>query len=119
MTLASRKETTLARSTGIHRAQPLYQRAPRAGEDGRPLSDFMMFIPKLREKPQRLIQDTILRIERVLARYGDLVVFADLNLHINVLWVIVRPRPGACMDIPVAINDAVPEALLVAQPRFY
>ncbi len=96
--------------------EPLYRRAPREDEHGRPLSDFMMIIPRLRDKPQHFIQDTIVRIERVLQAHARHVVFADLNLKLNLLWVSVRPVPGICWELPVAINDQVPEALLVAQP---
>ena len=98
-------------------AIPLYKRAPREDEHGKPLSDFMMIIPKLRTRPQPFIQDTINKIERVLGRYANAVVFADLNLKLNVLCVIVRPELGLCLEIPSAINSEVPEALLVAHPR--
>ena len=106
----------LSTSLEMAPAEPLYKRAPREDEQGKPLSDFMMIIPKLRTRPEHLIQDTIRRIERVLERHANEIVFADLNLKLNVLWVIVRPRPGICWNIPVEINDAVPDALLVAQP---
>lgn len=98
-------------------AAPLYKRAPREDEHGKPLTDFMMIIPKLRTRPQPFIQETISKIESVLGRYANAVVFADLNLKLNVLWVIVRPEHGICLDIPSAINSEVPEALLVAHPR--
>ncbi|HKJ07654.1 MAG TPA: hypothetical protein VKA76_01060 [Gammaproteobacteria bacterium] len=98
--------------------EPLWKRAPRQDENGKPFSDFMMVIPKLRLKPAHIIQDTVTRIEQVLESYSKHVVFADLNLKINVLWVIVRPVPGICFDLPCAINHHVPEALLVAQPTF-
>jgi hypothetical protein len=97
-------------------ADPLYKRAPREDEHGRPLSDFMMIIPKLRTRPQHLIQETISKIERVLDRNSHVVVFADLNLKLNVLWVTVKPSPGVCWNLPGQINSEVPEALLVAQP---
>ncbi len=97
-------------------ASPLYKRAPRTDEHGQPLSDFMMVIPKLRNRPQSFIQETIRKIEDVLNRYTHDIVFVDLNLKLNVLWVIVRPKAGVCGDIPIQINRAVPEALLVAQP---
>lgn len=99
-------------------SEPLFKRAPRKDEHGRPLTDFMMIIPQLRTRSQRLIKNKIGKIQRVLESFGDTVVFADLNLKINVLWVIVRQVPGACLDIPVAISEEVPEALLVAHPRF-
>ena len=97
-------------------ASPLYKRAPRTDEQGKPLTDFMMIIPRLRHRPQPLIQETIRKIEAVLNRYTREVVFVDLNLKLNVLWVIVRPKAGICWNIPMEINQAVPEALLVAQP---
>ena len=100
-------------------AEPLYKRAPRQDEQGRPLSDFMMIIPQLRLRPQQLIQSKAEKIRLVLEQFGDIVVFADLNLKINVLWVIVRQNPRACLDIPLAIIDVVPEALLVSHPRFF
>ncbi len=96
-------------------AEPLYKRLPREDEHGKPLTDFMMIIPKLRTQPQHLVMETIHKIEQVLERYSNIVVFADLNLKLNVLWVIVRPGPGNCWNLPMAINNEVPEALLVAQ----
>ena len=95
---------------------PLYKRAPREDEHGRPLSDFMMIIPKLRNQPEHLIDETVNKIERVLNRFTHAVVFADLNLKLNVLWVIVRPEARVSWRLPAAINNAVPEALLVAHP---
>lgn len=100
-------------------AEPLYKRAPRQDEHGRPLSDFMMIIPQLRMNPQPLIQTKAEKIRLVLEQFADMVVFADLNLKINVLWVIVRQNPRACLDIPIAIIDVIPEALLVSHPRFF
>lgn len=97
---------------------PLYKRAPREDEHGRPLSDFMMIIPKLHNRPAHLIEETVAKIERVLKRYTHAVVFADLNLKLNVLWVIVRPETKVGWRLPAAINNAVPEAVLVAQPAF-
>jgi hypothetical protein len=118
--LPSRKNNphNLQASASVLPAAPLYKRAPREDEYGNPLGDFMMIIPKLRNRPQPLIRDTIRRIETVLNRYTGEVVFVDLNLKLNVLWVIVRPREGICWDLPMEINHAVPEALLVAQPTF-
>jgi len=106
----------LPRSTEVMPALPLYKRAPREDEHGRPLSDFMMIIPKLRNRPEHLIEETVAKIERVLNRYTHAVVFADLNLKLNVLWVIVRPEARVSWRLPAAINNAIPEALLVAHP---
>lgn len=105
-------------SSAFDSAEPLFKRAPREDEFGRPLGDFMMIIPRLRTRPQRLIRIKSEKIRLVLEQFADLVVFADLNLKINVLWVIVRQSPRACLDIPLAISVAIPEALLVSHPRF-
>lgn len=106
----------LPRTLEMGPAEPLYKRLPREDEHGKPLTDFMMIIPKLRTRPQHLVHETIHKIEQVLERYSHIVVFADLNLKLNVLWVIVRPGPGNCWNLPMEINNEVPEALLVAQP---
>ena len=45
-------------------------------------------------------------------------VFADYNTRLNVLMVVLKSGHGTCWAIPSAINEMVPEALLVAQPRF-
>ena len=111
-------QANLARTSEMIPSVPLYKRAPREDEHGRPLSDFMMIIPKLRNRPEHLIEETVIKIERVLKRYAHAVVFADLNLKLNVLWVIVRPEARVGWRLPAAINNAVPEALLVAQPAF-
>lgn len=95
-------------------AEPLYTRVPTRDDSGQYLSDFMMIIPGLRKKPSTLRQEVIARIEHVLQLYRKVVVFADLNLKINVLWVSVKPVPGICLELPAVIKFHVPEALLVS-----
>jgi len=94
---------SLSRTLEIAPAEPLYKRLPREDEHGKPLADFMMIIPKLRTQPQHLIQETIRKIERVLERHSSIVVFADLNLKLNVLWVNVRgersPWSGKLLEL--------------------
>jgi len=93
---------------------PLWQIVPTHGEDGRPLADFMMLIPGLRSRPQHAINTTLNNIQKALEQYHD-VVFVNLNLKINVLWVSVNCRPGIILDLVTSIQRLVPEALLVAQ----
>src|SRR5690606_15117626 len=62
-------------------AEPLGKRAPAVDENGKALSDFMMIIPGLRDKPQMLIQQTLYDIHAVLACFQHAVVFAELNLR--------------------------------------
>jgi hypothetical protein len=105
------------KSLGFHAAEPLWQRVPKKDRDGRLLSDFMMLIPGLKRRSDAEIKVRLHAIYLVLKRYGDAVAFVELNLRLNTLWVSVEARPGLCLDIPVAIQAVVPEALLVGQQR--
>lgn len=96
-------------------AEPLWKRVPTRDADGRPFSDFMMLIPRLRSRPRHVMEATIAEIQGVLDHYRRVVVFADLNLKLNVLWVSVRPVPGICLELPAAIKCRVPEAMLIGQ----
>lgn len=100
-------------------ALPLWQLAPTHDPSGRLLTDFMMLIPRLRTRPAFEIERRSRDIEAVLTLHQD-VVFADLNLKLNLLWVSLRPRPGVISELAAAIRLRVPEALLVAhyaEPR--
>ena len=110
----SKNKRHLKRSVEINPAAPLWQRAPTRDENGNYLSDFMMLIPGLKRKSIGEQEKTAIAITQVLQCYGDTVVFADLNLKLNVLWVSLYPVPGMCLEIPAAIKVAVPEAMLVA-----
>lgn len=93
--------------------EPLYERVPTRDEHGRPYSDFMMLIPGLRELPQSQFTERVARLQAVLTGFRE-VVFADLNAPLNLLWVSLRPNPGAIMRIASAVRHRLPEALLVA-----
>lgn len=105
----------LTRSVSMEPAEPLWKRVPTSDKCGRPVSDFMMLIPALQSKPSHMMKRIIRDIEIVLLQYESVVVFADLNVKLNVLWVSVKPVPGICLELPTAIKVRVPEALLVAQ----
>ncbi len=104
----------LAAGLSLEPAEPLWKRVPTHGADGRPLSDFMMILPRLRDRPRAQIMETLRAIDLTLHHYGEAVVFADFNLKLNLLWVSVKPIPGICLELPAAIQARVPEALLVA-----
>jgi hypothetical protein len=91
---------------------PLWQIAPTRDSSGRRLIDFMMLIPRLRSRTPDEIERASRDIQAVLAMHQD-VVFADLNLKLNVLWVSLRSRPGAISELVAAIRLRVPEAVLV------
>jgi hypothetical protein len=95
-------------------AEPLRKRVPAFDEHGNPLSDFMVLFPGLVEKPQHLIQTTIDHIQAVVANFTHVVVFADLNLKLSLLWVSVKPIPGVRFQISEALRTAIPEARLVS-----
>jgi len=107
----SRTRSALIEQT-IRPALPMWRVVPTHDENGKMLTDFMMLLPKLRQQPKDYIERTVLSIEAVLACYRE-VVFADVNLSINVLWVSLRHRSGAVLEIAGAIRSRVPEALLV------
>jgi len=96
------------------RAEPLRKRAPTHDEHGRPLSDFMMLIPGLRDKPRHLIEHAIQDMHIALTHFGDAVVFAEFNIRLNLLWVSIRPIQGIRFEIAGAIQRHVPEAKLVS-----
>ena len=95
-------------------SQPLRKRAPAVDENGRALSDFMIIIPNLRKRPEQRIQQTMQDIHRVLAGFDDTVVFAELNLRLNLLWVSIRPITGIRDDIAQALRSVIPDARLVS-----
>ncbi len=105
----------IAKAIAMVPAEPLWKRVPTRGDQGQLLSDFMMIIPGLRARPGHEIEKTIQDIQEVLALYRHAVVFADLNLKLNVLWVSVKPVPGICLELPTAIHMRIPSAKLVAQ----
>lgn len=112
MTLTIHAPTALT-AAGSAPGSPLWQRAPTRDSEGRRLTDFMMLIPRLRSRPAAEIERVSRDIQRVLALHRD-VVFADLNLRMNLLWVSLRPAPGAIGALAAAIRVRVPEAVLVA-----
>ncbi len=113
--LERRGQPGLRRAREFEPGAPLWSRLPSRGADGRRLADFMMLIPGLKRRTELEIRERMLAIQRVLEGYGDVIAFAEVNLRLNTLWVSVQSRPGLCLEIPLAIQNAVPEALLIGQ----
>ena len=92
--------------------EPLYKRLPTHDEDGKFLSDFMMLLPGLRNLsgPDYTIRLTLLHT--LLGAHRD-VVFADLNIRLNLLWVSVRARHGVISELAAEIRLRIPEARLI------
>lgn len=100
-------------------AEPLWQRAPARDAQGRPVADFMMLIPGLAARPEHERRLAFGRLSGVLERYREVVVFADVNVRLNVLWVSLDGPPGLCAEVSAAIRAVLPEARLVAQPQSF
>ena len=95
-------------------AEPLHKRAPSHDEHGKPLCDFMMLIPGLRDQPKHMIDDAIQDMHIVLTHFSHAVVFAEFNLKLNLLWVSIRSIHGIRLEIASAIQQQVPGAKLVS-----
>lgn len=107
----SRQENIL----GLSPAEPMWQRVPTCDDEGRLLGDFMMVIPRLNSLSTNKIQHTVSRLDKLLGLYHEWIVFADLNLKMNILWVSHRQSAGIGLELAAAIYICIPEARLVAQ----
>ena len=94
--------------------EPLRKRVPAQDEHGRPLSDFMILIPGLRDKPKHMIDGAVRNMAQVLSGFSHVVVFAEFNVRLNLLWVSIRPVGGVRYEITSAIQRHIPEARLVS-----
>ena len=95
-------------------SEPLRKRAPTVDADGKAVTDFMVIFPGLRKEPQIQIQRTTREIHRILGCFSDTVVFAELNLALNLLWVSTKPINGKRFEITEAIRSSIPSARLVS-----
>ena len=92
---------------------PLWKLAPTRDESGRLLCDFMVLIPRLKSRQPSYIGKAQSWITGVLNQHKE-VVFANMDLKLNVLWVSHRYRSGLMLEIINTIRLHVPEAVLVA-----
>ena len=94
---------------------PLYRRLPDRDRQGRYLGDFMMLIPGLRDlAPAQL--DVRLAALRGNLEAAEEIVFAELNLRLNLLWVSVEARAGVISDLSARIRESFPQARLIGHP---
>ena len=108
MKLQIRQADKLALSAG----GPLYSRAPTRDEDGVAYSDFMMLIPGLRDLSRSDFGDRVAGVQAVLGQYQQ-VVFADLNVPLNLLWVTLIPEFGLIKTMTKSLRQRIPEARLI------
>jgi len=100
--------------TAWAQAEPLWKRAPKRDGNGHPYSDFMMPAPGLKRRPPEDVARIVEDVRRVLARFESVVVFADVNLKLSVLWVSPRAQPGALRRIVAALRLRAPRFKLVS-----
>jgi hypothetical protein len=97
----------------MNAGEPLWKILPTRDEAGKPLVDFMLLLPRLRDKPKNQIDMMLATLEGVLKGFRE-VVFVNLNLPLSLLWVSLQFRPGIMLEVVSAIQIKIPGARLVA-----
>lgn len=115
MHIKPRDRCELRHAIKLHGNTPLYERVPTHDEQGRSLNDFMMIFPGLRELPEIELQKKIRLLAAVLGQCNE-VVYVDLNLPLNLLWVSVRQKPGLVLELSTCVKASLPEAVLIGVP---
>lgn len=113
MRLVQHRGCLLKSARSIVPGEPLWKIAPTHDENGIYLCDFMVLIPKLKSRSGAYIQHAQSHIAGVLAQHSE-VVFANLDMQLNILWISHHFRVGLMVEIISAIRQQVPEAVLVA-----
>ena len=112
--LDNKKSDSLKHTLELEPSTPLWQRVPTRDDAGKSFLDFQIIIPKLKVAAPDYQKKTLDTLSAVLIRYQDTVVFADLNLKMNLLWVSIKPVKGMIWEIINAILESVPEAKLIS-----
>lgn len=100
--------TTAAFTAGI----PLWQCAP-TRLDGKPVSDFMLYIPGFSRRGRVYRAHAAQVIPEVCGRFGEQVLFVNLDARLGVIWVSVVTKAGLCGRVAAALQAVLPDALLV------
>ncbi|MFW2438522.1 MAG: hypothetical protein ACN4GR_04040 [Arenicellales bacterium] len=115
MALDKKNSTNLKCSLELLRNEPLHERVPTRDEEGNPLGDFMMLFPGLRDMAETSLKKKVDILAEILGQYKE-VVFVDLNVPLNLLWVSIKYKPGLVLELSTFINMRIPEAKLVSVP---
>ena len=91
----------------------LLDRVPTTDEYGKPLGDMIVLLPRLREKTAHEVTLIARGIDRALSQFSAQIMFAELNVNRNNLWVSMRPTKGIRAYIATAIRLEVPDAKLI------
>jgi hypothetical protein len=111
--VSSMDKSELKLSIGLAPAEPLWKLAPTRDEEGGPVSDLLMIIPKLKTKPEHYIKDTLANIEFALKQFSNEILFANVDMKLNTLWVSFKAVPGVYSGLVDTLRTNIPEAVLV------
>jgi hypothetical protein len=115
MSLEKKSNTRLKPTLGLLRNKPLHERVPTHDEEGNPLGDFMMLFPGLRDLAETSLRRRVDIIADILSQYKE-VVFVDLNVPLNLLWVSIKYKPGLVLELSTYVKMHIPEAKLISVP---
>ena len=115
MSIEKRKSADLKCSLEILRNEPLHERVPTHDEEGKALGDFMMLFPGLRDQAEVVLRSKVDILTEIFSQYRE-VVFVDLNLPLNLLWVSFKHKPGLVLELSTYVKSRIPEAKLVGVP---
>ena len=115
MSLDKRNSTNLKCSLELLRNEPLHERVPTHDEDGNALGDFMMLFPGMRDLAESSLRSKVNILAEILSGYSE-VVFVDLNVPLNLLWVSIKHKPGLVLELSTYVKMRIPEAKLVGVP---
>jgi len=110
-----RKNTNLKRTLEMLRNEPLHERVPTRDEEGKALGDFMMLFPGLRDQAESVQRSKVEILAEILSQYKE-VVFVDLNVPLNLLWVSIKSKPGLVLELSTYVKSRIPEAKLIGVP---
>jgi len=115
MSLDKRNSTNLKCSLELLRNEPLHERVPTHDEEGNALGDFMMLFPGMRDLAEASLRSKVDILAEILSGYRE-VVFVDLNVPLNLLWVSIKHKPGLVLELSTYVKMRIPEAKLVGVP---
>jgi len=92
---------------------PLWMRAPSHDENDNLYSDFMLLIPGLGKRTAVDLEGKIQLIKETVNQFTAVVVYADINTKLNILWVSHKSIPGVSRPIIAALLKNIPEAKII------
>ena len=104
-------------SIDLHQSEPLWQRVPLRTSAGEYTCDFMMLIQRFNQQSSQIQTEIINRLYSVLQQYSEVILFADLNMKLNLLWISHLPRIGIGLEVAARIHDQIPQAKLISHQQ--